>query len=176
MWNNGRARLPWPTDEFYGILTWGRLRCGLNRSQSCGPVASDTLQTGRIMKSATSNINYRLLGCVVLIPPVSAKAAKGTACLSLLSDSSAMATWPLICSSWLGRWIDWQMDAKTSPIRLQSSSLVQSCRTEIKRQPEGTDVSPRTQRSWLRQEPTSISTTAWATFRYPRQGAEAVPL
>lgn len=27
-----------------------------------------------------------------------------------------------------------------------------------------------------RQEPTSISTTVWATFRYPRQGTETVPL
>lgn len=63
----------------------------------------------------------------MLISPVSAKAAKGTACLSLLSDSSATATWPLIRSSWLGRWMDWQTDANTPPIRLQSSSLVQSC-------------------------------------------------
>ena len=63
-----------------------------------------------------------------LISPVSAKAAKGTTCLSLPSDSSAIATRPLICSSWLGRWMDWQMDVKTPPIRHQSSSLVHSCR------------------------------------------------
>lgn len=62
--------------------------------------------------------------------PVSAKAAKGSDSLSLLSDSSAMAMRPLIRSTWLGCWLDWQTDLKTSPIRLQSSCLVQSWQTE----------------------------------------------
>lgn len=81
-------------------------------------------------------------GRVCLTSPVSAKAEKGTACLSLLSDSNAMAMWPLISSSWLGRWMDWQTEVKTSPIRLQSSSLVQSCQGE-KHQLQSTNVSGR---------------------------------
>lgn len=96
------------------------------------------------MKSPTYNINDRLRCCMALGSPVSAKAAKGTACLSLLSDSSATATRPLTCSSWLGRWIDWQADTNTPPISLQSSNLAQSCRTE-KRQRERPDVSHGTE-------------------------------
>lgn len=76
----------------------------------------------RVLLWKISNINKSSLCCL----PVSAKAANGSDSLSLLSDSSAMAMRPLIRSTWLGCWLDWQMDVKTSPIRLQSSCLVQS--------------------------------------------------
>lgn len=44
VWTSTCARLPWPTDEFCGILTWGRLQYGLSKSWSGCPVPSDTLQ------------------------------------------------------------------------------------------------------------------------------------
>lgn len=64
------------------------------------------------------------------ILPVSAKVPNGSDSLSLLSDSSAIAIRPLICSMWVGRWLDGQLDLKTSPIRLQSSCFAQSCKNK----------------------------------------------
>lgn len=125
--------LPWPIDVFCGILTWERLQFCLKYSwPGCPPLHSDTLETTINKWFSFRDHDYKCYTYYSFTGflPVSAKAAKGKDSLSLLSDNSAMAMRPLICSIWLGRWLDWQIDRKTSPSRLQSSCFVQSCQSK----------------------------------------------
>lgn len=112
--------------------------------------------------------------CLSLLLPVSANTEKGSDSLSLPSDRSATAMRPLMRSTWLGCWLDWQIPLKTSPILLQSSCFIQSWHRQQIQQihtwAQRTTIF--TDKAVKRCEAlTSISTMEWAKFRYSGNGA-----
>lgn len=133
LWYRSISETPILPKKLCGRLSsssfWHTVKVRMIKSPSC--IIHSTNQWA---KTHFEN-KMRLFFCIKrlwFMAPVSAKAAKGTDSLSLLSDRSAMAMEPLICSSWLGWWLVWQMDLKTFPIVLQSSCLAQSWQAEYK--------------------------------------------